>query len=368
MDVFQWDKNFETGLTEVDKQHHHLVNVTNDFGVLIAQDEVDFDDLEKIFNELASYTQYHFAEEEKLMAEMAVDKRHVEYHEREHYGFLQDVMELHQEMASGDQKASEHLLNFLMSWLVYHILGSDMSLARQINAVASGKSGAEAYDADGQGGNLGTNLLLKSLNNLFHQVSERNKDLRDLNRNLEDKVAARTQELSTTNYRLQELASTDALTGLANRRQAIHSLEKLWQESENNATPLSCAMIDADGFKQINDRYGHHAGDLVLQRLAKELTYAVRTDDLVCRLGGDEFLILCPATDQQGALCLANQIHERIAALTVNAGDGEWCGSISVGVATKNSVMQQPDELIKLADRGVYAAKEAGRNCVKRVD
>lgn len=368
MDVFQWDKNFETGLNEVDKQHHHLVNITNDFGILIAQNEVAFDDLEKIFNELASYTQYHFAEEEKLMAKMGVDKRHVEYHVREHHGFLQDVLELHQEMATGDHSASENLLNFLMSWLVYHILGSDMSLSRQIKAVGNGRTAAEAFDAEGQGGDLGTHLLLKSLNNLFHQVSERNKDLRDLNRHLEDKVAARTQELSAANCHLQELASTDVLTGLANRRQAIYALEKLWQESEKNATSLSCVMIDADGFKQINDSYGHDAGDFVLQTLAKELTYAVRTDDLVCRLGGDEFLVLCPATDQQGALNIANQIHAKIAALTVKTGDGEWYGSISVGVATKNGGMQQPEELIKLADRGVYAAKEAGRNRVKRVD
>lgn len=368
MDVFQWDKSFETGLNEVDKQHYHLFSIINDFGALIAQDKVVFADLETIFNELVSYTQYHFSEEENLMATTGVDKRHIKYHVAEHHGFLHDVLDLHQEMASGDQDASEHLLNFLMSWLVYHILGSDMSLARQSNAVASGKSGAEAYDSEGQEGNLGTNLLLKSLNNLFHQVSERNNDLRDLNRHLEDKVAARTQELVAANCRLQELALTDALTGLANRRQAIHFLGKLWQESENNATPLSCAMIDADGFKQINDNYGHDAGDLMLQLLAKELSNTVRTDDLVCRLGGDEFLIICPATDQQGVLCIANQIHAKIAALTVKSGDGEWCGSISVGVATKNGAMKQPEELIKLADRGVYAAKEAGRNCVKRVD
>lgn len=368
MDVFQWDKNFETGLREVDKQHHHLVNIVNEFGALIAQDKVVLDDLETLFNELASYTQYHFAEEENLMATMRVDERHVKYHVAEHHGFLADVLDLHQGMASGDQKTSEHLLNFLMSWLVYHILGSDMSLSRQIKAVANGKSSAEAYDAEGQGDDLGINLLLKSLNNLFHQVSERNKELRELNQLLEDKVLTRTRELSTANGQLQELASTDVLTGIANRRYAMSSLDKLWKESETNTAPLSCVMIDADGFKQINDNYGHDAGDLVLQVLAKELSNTVRTDDLVCRLGGDEFLILCPATNRQGALQVANQIHERIAALTVKAGDGEWRGSVSVGVATKNSVMQQAGELIKLADRGVYAAKKAGRNCVNMVD
>lgn len=367
MDVFLWDKNFETGLAEVDKQHYHLVEIVNDFGNLIASDKVKHDHLEEIFNELASYTQYHFAEEESLMTSMGIDTRHCDYHVDEHHGFLQDVLDLHQEMAAGGQNASENLLNFLMTWLVYHILGSDMSLSRQIKAVSSGKSAAEAYDAEVTAGDLGTNLLLKSLNNLFHQVSDRNKELRDLNYKLEDKVRERTHELSTANGRLQELASTDVLTGVANRRQALYSLDKLWQEAEQNQTPLSCIMIDADGFKQINDNYGHDVGDYVLQILAKELCHAVRTDDIVCRLGGDEFLVLCPTTDQEGALCIANMVHKKIAALHVNVGDDVWHGSISVGVATQGDYMKQSSELIKLADRGVYAAKGAGRNCVKRV-
>jgi hemerythrin len=90
-------------------------------------------------------------------------------------------------------------------------------------------------------------------------------------------------------------------------------------------------MIDADSFKQINDTQGHDAGDSVLRALSKQLLHAVRNDDIVCRLGGDEFLIICAGTPLDGAMMLAESIREEVAALRVPAGAGEWVGSISVG-------------------------------------
>ena len=174
----------------------------------------------------------------------------------------------------------------------------------------------------------------------------------------------KTLELSEANQKLGELASTDVLTGLSNRRHAMQILEHLWAESIKNSTPLACMMIDADGFKEINDSYGHDAGDIVLRELAKELQYAVRTDDIVCRLGGDEFLIICPNTNEEGSMHIANITHSKISELTVEVAGGAWKGSISVGVAVKTDSMQTPGNLIKAADRGVYAAKKVGKNCV----
>ncbi|MCK4501852.1 MAG: diguanylate cyclase, partial [Desulfuromonadales bacterium] len=168
----------------------------------------------------------------------------------------------------------------------------------------------------------------------------------------------KTLALSEANRKLGELALTDVLTGLSNRRHAMQILERLWIESIANDTSLACLMIDADGFKEINDTYGHDAGDIVLTKLAKELQYAVRTDDMVCRLGGDEFLIICPNTNNEGAKHLANITHAKISALIVEVTGGVWRGSISVGVAVRTSSMQNPGDLIKAADRGVYAAKE----------
>ena len=128
---------------------------------------------------------------------------------------------------------------------------------------------------------------------------------------------------------------------------------------------LSCMLIDVDYFKQVNDTYGHDAGDKVLYELGKTLLHSVRNDDFVARLGGDEFFIICSNTDLQSCLYLANQILERVKALDVPTGDGSWRGSISMGIAQKTKYMQSPEDLMKCADQGTYMAKDGGRGCVR---
>lgn len=160
---------------------------------------------------------------------------------------------------------------------------------------------------------------------------------------------------------------TDVLTGLPNRRQALQVLEREWQTSTASGAPLACMMIDADGFKKINDTCGHDAGDAVLRELARCLQDAVRNDDVVCRLGGDEFLIICALTPLEGALLTAEKVRHEVSELRVAAGNGFWIGSISVGVAVRHSAMSCFDALLKAADDGVYAAKANGRNCVASV-
>lgn len=366
MDVVQWNENLETGFSEVDQQHAHLVNLTNQFGILLSRDEVGVKELKKIFSELASYTEYHFEEEEKLMSSFGVDQQYLIGHRQEHKGFLEDVASFYEEMISGRGNARQ-LFDFLVNWLIYHILGSDMSMARQIVAIKQGATEAEAFAAESIEVDKSTDLLLKTLNSLFSQVTFRNRQLRELNQGLEKKVAERTRALSEVNRELEKMALTDPLTGLSNRRHAMDILNRLWQESAAEEGPLAILLIDADEFKLVNDSFGHDAGDLVLCELAKQLKYSVRTDDVVCRLGGDEFLIICPKTDQSGVLKVAEQLHSETSSLVVHFDGGQWRGSISVGVAAKTDGMASPGELIKTADRGVYAAKKAGRNCVRNV-
>jgi hemerythrin len=253
MHVFQWDQNFVTGLPEIDKQHRHLIMVTNEFGRLLSLNDVLTSDIENVYNELVAYTQYHFEEEEKLMAATGVDERHSSYHQQEHQAFLNEVTQMHAAIDSINAETGQALLEFLLNWLVYHILGSDMSSARQIKAIQEGVSAAEAYQTRADDAGKATGPLLAALNNLFKQVSERNKQLVELNQTLENKVTHRTQALSEANQRLDELASTDVLTGLPNRRHAMQRLAQLWDESTNRGTSLACMMVDADGFKQIND-------------------------------------------------------------------------------------------------------------------
>lgn len=365
MESFHWDKHFVTGLAEVDDQHHVLVDLINRFGELLSQLEgASFSDIETLFNELNEYAQYHFKEEEGMMSVVGLDARFLAHHIQLHVNFLQELMRMRDGVSPQNQDAAEALLKFLIYWLAFHILGTDQSMARQVRAIQSGQKPADAFSAEESMKEGATEPLLHALNGLFHQVSERNRELLELNRTLEEKVAERTCALSEANHMLEEMALTDVLTGLPNRRHAMARLTQAWSESLRDNMPLACMMIDADGFKQINDNYGHDAGDEVLRQLSGTLRYSVRTDDIVCRLGGDEFLVICSCTSLEGALHAAELMRLAVAELCVSAGSGVWSGSVSVGVAVRTPDMFAPEDLLKAADEGVYIAKRNGRNRV----
>ncbi|MDX8399146.1 MAG: GGDEF domain-containing protein [Gallionellaceae bacterium] len=364
MESFHWDKHFETGLKEVDEQHHVLVDLINRFGEMLTQIEnVTIAELESLLGELAAYAQYHFQNEDDMMTKIGLDSRHVQHHLKLHASFLQEVTRLQQSIAQ-DIDAGESLLKFLVYWLAFHILGTDQSMSRQIFAIESGTSPEQAFDAEQIIKESATEPLLEALSGLFHLISERNRDLLILNRTLEDKVEQRTAALSEANKQLEQIALTDVLTGLPNRRHAMSRFTQMWSESTLDGTGLACMMIDADNFKQINDNYGHDSGDEVLRQLSRQLRYAVRTDDVVCRLGGDEFLIICPCTSLDGAMQVAEAMRLEVSKLNVVVNGGAWSGSVSVGVAVRTDATQTPEDLIKAADEGVYIAKNKGRNCV----
>jgi hemerythrin len=281
---------------------------------------------------------------------------------------MQEVSQLHQGVIANNLGAARSLLQFLTHWLTYHILGSDQAMAKQIAAVRSGVHPEDAYHADSHSGDAATDTLLSALNGLFQQVSERNQELVRLNTSLEARVAERTKALTEANQRLEDLANTDLLTGLPNRRHAMRSFAHEWSQALQNNSTLACMMIDADGFKTVNDTYGHDAGDVVLRALSACLQHSVRTDDIVCRLGGDEFLIICAGTPQDGALKLAEKIRREVGRLRVPVSNGEWKASISVGVAARDTTMTSLEDLIKKADQGLYVAKQNGRNCVAVAD
>ncbi len=365
MESFCWNSNFLTGLQSVDEQHRRLVDLINRFSDLLCENVVAFDDVGRLFDEVASYTQYHFQNEESLMIDVAIDPRHFAHHREAHQDFLKEVLLLHEGMSEENLESAKHLLEFLVNWLVYHILGTDQNMARQILSIQSGASSEQAYEKEERQSQSSTEPLLKALNNLFSQVSERNKTLLKLNESLEEKVAARTEELSKVNAHLERLSLTDALTGLPNRRDAMRQLSLVWKEAVQSDLSLVCIMIDADHFKEVNDTYGHAAGDRVLQELAATLQHSFRNDDIVCRLGGDEFFVICPNTDLDGGVYIAELVRMKVSELRVATGGKSWHGSISVGVAAHNSNSTTYEELVQMADAAVYTAKRDGRNCVR---
>lgn len=366
MDAFLWNHCFTTGLLDVDAQHHKLVEVINRFGDLVIQQETAKpEQLQAIFDELAAYARYHFDSEESLMEAAPLDPGYIAQHRAVHNSFMEEVASLRRRMQTEQQHLGHKLLEFLSHWLAYHILGDDQLMARQIVAVKAGTPPNQAWRTQrNQTGDAATDALLSALNSLFLQVSERNRELARVNASLEERVFLRTQELHAANLRLDDLANTDLLTGLPNRRQAMSTFTCEWEYATQTHTPLACMMIDADGFKGVNDNYGHDAGDTVLKALATRLKHSVRNDDVVYRLGGDEFLILCTNTPRTGALQLAEKVRAEVNRLIVPTGDGQWQGSISIGVALRTADMRTPEDLMKKADEGLYLAKAKGRNRV----
>ena len=166
---------------------------------------------------------------------------------------------------------------------------------------------------------------------------------------------------------LAKLSLTDALTGLPNRRAFEEAFIRASVGATRSGKPLSLLIVDADHFKRFNDRYGHQVGDAVLQGLARCLSASVhRPHDLVCRIGGEEFAILLPDTDQAGALRIAGKVHAEVSTLAVrSAGIGAGAVTVSTGLASRVLVEgERPalEDLCRLADDALYEAKAGGRN------
>jgi len=165
---------------------------------------------------------------------------------------------------------------------------------------------------------------------------------------------------------LAALSRTDSLTGLPNRRWFEDRFARAVEAARHDGQPLALLIVDADHFKRYNDRYGHPVGDEILKRLAARLAASVhRPQDLVSRIGGEEFAILLPDTDTAGAARIADKVHAEVATLAVpSAGIGAGAVTVSIGLAgtgpiTVGAVL--PD-LYRLADAALYAAKNGGRN------
>jgi diguanylate cyclase (GGDEF)-like protein len=171
-------------------------------------------------------------------------------------------------------------------------------------------------------------------------------------------------ELCLLNRKLEQMATTDELTGLYNRRMAMQRLREYWEASSRHNHAMSCLMLDIDHFKAINDTYGHDAGDEVLREVARALTKNSRTSDTVYRLGGEEFLVLCPNDASEKAVQGAERIREAIESLIVDTAAGKIRVTISIGAADRDSDLSTTDKLLKNADDALYQAKAQGRNRV----
>ncbi len=173
------------------------------------------------------------------------------------------------------------------------------------------------------------------------------------------------QDLEAARVQLDVLATRDELTGIYNRRQFLVLADREWARCRRYDMGAAMLMLDVDHFKRVNDLHGHLAGDLMLREIARAIADTLRHADFLGRFGGEEFIVFLPHTDTLGALDVAERIRERVARSSL-----EWRGqrvttTVSVGVASLGAEHDSVGALIADADRALYTAKNAGRNCVR---
>lgn len=192
--------------------------------------------------------------------------------------------------------------------------------------------------------------------------------IRNRNEELELVVRERTRELAEANEALERLATTDGLTGIANRRVFQEQLSHEWARAERDGSELSLLMFDIDAFKAYNDSLGHQAGDSCLRRVAQVLAgHVARPGDLAARYGGEEFGVILAGTDEEGARIVADKARAAVEALAIPHPNSPVASTVtvSVGIASVRPVSGvEPAAVVAAADDGLYRAKRSGRNRV----
>jgi diguanylate cyclase (GGDEF)-like protein len=188
-------------------------------------------------------------------------------------------------------------------------------------------------------------------------------------------VEERTRELAEANQHLERLSLLDELTGIPNRRYFDRALAQTWEAASRTMQPLSLILIDLDHFKMLNDAKGHPAGDASLVQVARLLVqqvrrqsgdFSARGQDVAARIGGEEFAILLSNTDAETAARIAETLRANIQEMVIAFESANLRVTVSCGVATTtHAAGNSPDALVRRADRALYAAKAAGRNCVR---
>jgi len=179
------------------------------------------------------------------------------------------------------------------------------------------------------------------------------------------KNAQNFHKISMEKALLEKMAITDDLTRLYNHRYFVKRLNEEFKRSQRYNTPLSCAMIDLDDFKKINDAYGHKSGDIILQEVAKVIKTSVRETDVVARYGGEEFAVILPHTDSEDAFHLAIRIRSAVNNFRSHILGEDNRVTVSIGVSTyPGPGVKDVDDLVRIADNRLYKAKGEGKDTV----
>ncbi len=473
IDIFPWNENFETGITEIDKQHKVIVSIINEMANHLCNHS-DIDTLDKIFDKLTEYASYHFESEERIWQQYLPQDSYFKKHQDSHNQFLSSIRKIKAgETSNPIQKVNENILYFLTHWLEAHILDSDMRMSKMILAIESGLSIENAkQQAEKEMSNM-MNVMFDTTLSMYDHLRTRTLELkREINqrkkaetklrlascvfdntleaicitdansfiidanpsfyqstgylenevigqhitklksglkdkqliasiwrqlkknnhwsgevhsRNKEGELQAEWLALSTIrnehntiiNYigifsnisrliknqlKLEHIAHHDVLTGLPNRLLLADRLEQSIALARRNNELFAVCYLDLDGFKTINDQYGHATGDLLLSEIAQRIKIITRGSDTAARVGGDEFvIILNELTSPEGCKELINRLLEEIAH-PIEIDNIKHKITASIGVAICPNDSNDPETLLQLADKAMYQAKRSGKS------
>lgn len=360
-EIFPWNKNFETEITEIDEQHKTIVALLNKLANDLTKDELI--EVENTFEDLAKYAEFHFECEEKVWAKCIKDNSIINAHKDSHASFLPSVIELREKNKSENlHEVIEEVILFLIKWLAFHIIDEDKRLALVIKSLEEGKDVNEAiYTAD--------ELMSGTLKNLVDTVLTMYDEISikaiNLIRERTRRIKAE-KELLEINKKLKKLSITDQLTKLYNRRYYDDTLKRELSKAKRNKTNIALILLDIDYFKNINDTYGHAYGDKVLVLVAACLEkICKRPNDFVFRVGGEEFAILITNENNENILSLTKILQKSIQDLKIQNKNSKISDylTLSAGVVSKIPVSKDTsDSIMKLADDRLYFAKKDGRN------
>lgn len=471
-EIFPWNVNFETGVPLIDAQHKKLVHLINKLAGHLSK-RSDATTLNAVFDELANYAVYHFQSEEAIWQEFLAEDAWELEHKQTHGSFVAEVLNLKAEEGQKSlDEVVEDILKFLTHWLVFHILESDMRMAKAVLTVQSGTPLQQAKENANQEMNGAMKALIESILSMYDGITTQTlalmkevvarqkveaklrlagkaiestldavcitdadftiievnpsfcektewsldevlgKNLNEFKSGLNEErpaaiweallqqshwvgeISSQTKsgalkiELLTlsavkntegliSNYvgifsdinhllkkqqKLEKLANHDKLTGLPNRMLLADRLEVSIAHADRNRDYLAVCYLDLDGFKQVNDRFGHQAGDVVLQEISRRLLNVIRNEDTVARLGGDEFVILLGNLDSpEDYKSLLDRVLIEVKQPIPIGGDIAIVG-VSIGVTIYPEDNTDADTLMQHADKAMYHAKESGKS------
>ena len=257
-----------------------------------------------------------------------------------------------------------------MTWLVATRLSQPLqAMAQAARRIQQGDLTARMPPCEDSGSEM--QRLSEALQGMTQSLLDGQSALLSVNATLEEGLRERSAELATANAELERLASSDALTGLPNRRAADPRLADEILRHRRNSQTLSVLLIDVDHFRQVNERFGHAAGDDALRAVATCLREACRATDFVARIGGEEFMLLLPETPAPQALLVGEMMRSQVAALALPT-----IGKLTISLGLADAPPQPlgvpgawtAAELLRRADAALYSAKACGRDRVVRFE